>query len=314
MPNGFFMRIKHIFCFLIFATASACTETKTSENSTADLDSLSYADTNKIQYIISGNNDNEDIYKIIQSIPHSLEAISIIPRAGHQYLKVALPAEAKYQKAEDLEKAFNLGMLTASLGYAAAQREFDDFSKILHTIDRVKSDLGLSKHIEDETLKTLIEEKEIDIKTLDSVLQLSTLNYDRINYELTRLDKEHFSVAILVGAWLEYSYLQILAFNQTRDRNIKTKILEQKIIVELLVRVTNQCKEKPEKILNDIIDVQKAYAPVKINDCDGLPKMRIENGEILIDAPCELIANEVSDADFKKIEQAIFKMHRQHKL
>lgn len=309
------MRNTKIFCFiLVFLLGFACTEKQNSVVEDPKLDSLAVSDTSQLQYIVSGNNDNEDVYKIIQSIPHSLEAIAVIPLSGHQYLNFVLPASEKYKKADDLHKSVNLGMLTASLGYAAAHKEFKDFGKILQHIEIVKADLGLPKHIEDETLKTILNEEKVEIATLDSILQLSTLNYDRSNYELTGLDKEHLSVAILVGAWLEYSYLQILAYKQTKNKDVKIKILEQKIIVELLLRVINHCKEKPANILQSMSDVQKAYAPVEVNDCDGLPKMKIVEGEIIIDEPCELIAKDIAEDDFKKIEQAVFMMHKKWKI
>lgn len=224
----------------------------------------------------------EVIADIIQQVPSPLEISYLLKDAGTQYDYDILNDPNKVSNySSNFAKALNLGIYGTDLGYANIYEENQDAILYLNSIKGLANDLSIGQFFDFATIGRLA----LNSKNLDSLLLITTQNFNSINGYLQENQRSHLSVLILTGGWLEALHItcQISAKNPDNEKLIE-KIGEQKIILDNIRLMLGFYTQDPSiaDFHNEIVELEKAFAQIEINYTYVPPTMREVNGILVI--------------------------------
>ena len=289
-----------IFVSLVMFSCTNQTETTdTTENS----DSTTTVEENQ-----NGNQDegepkvqlNEDVINnIIQSIPSPLETTVLIKEVGSDYLRKDLSNPNNVDNyTTSYTQALNLGVYSMNLGYANIYGKNQDILKYLNSIKKLADQLNIGQFFDYNTLKKLTSSSE----NLDSLLQLSTSNFEKINYHLRQQKREYLSILILTGGWLEATNVTSLIYKESGNKVLKERLGEQKIVLERILLVLEIYKTKPKfsELIADLKELKRAYDSVEIIIERSDPIMKVEGDQIIIESQDKMVIN-ITDEEIDTI-------------
>lgn len=174
--------------------------------------------------------DEEVVSSILQQIPSPLEISMLLKQSGARYNSNILNAPANSSKYNtSYQKALNLGIYGADLGYANIYEKNIDGIRYLSSIKGLADDLNIGQFFDVETIGKLATSS----NNLDSLLLLTTQNFNSINQYLQNQSRANLSVLLLVGGWVEaMEIICQLASQNPSNKELMESIGAQKIIVE----------------------------------------------------------------------------------
>jgi len=246
----------------------------------------------------------EIINDIIQSIPSPLE-ISILIKDMAEYNKSMLnnPDDVtKYNT--QYKQALNLGVYGTDLGYANINGKNQHALSFLSSVKKLADGLSIGQFFDYNTIKKLAESN----NNLDSLILTTTTNFEKINYNLRQQKREHLSILLLTGGWVEAVYLTVEVYKGMAEPNplLREKIGEQKIVLDQILLVLDVYKKKPNfsTLINDLSELQKIYDQIEIETIYAPPTMKEVNGTlVIVDNTTSTI--KITDADIEKISSLI---------
>jgi hypothetical protein len=136
--------------------------------------------------------------------------------------------------------------------------------------------LNIGQFFDFETIKRLASNN----KNADSLLNITTDNFNKINSFLYEQKRSDQSVLILTGGWLEGLNIMCQVAQKNKNPKLYERIGEQKIIIDQLVLVlSNYENDSNIKLLNqDLKELQKIYEKVQITYTYKESKMEIVDG------------------------------------
>jgi hypothetical protein len=208
---------------------------------------------------------DEVISDIIQLIPSPLEISSLIKEVGSKYDKsfLNLPDNtSKYNN--NYRKALNLGIYGTDLGYTNIYEQNQDALFYLNSIKDLADGLNIGQFFDFSTIKRLA----TNSKNIDSLLYITTRNFNNINHYLQDQRRANLSILLLTGGWLEALHIscQVYKKNST-STELRERIGEQKIILEnivLLLSFYNSSDPNIEVLLADIKELQDVFRNIDI--------------------------------------------------
>jgi hypothetical protein len=218
---------------------------------------------------------------IINSIPSPLELSTLIKSLGAEYKKENLNNhEFVDNYTNNYRQALNLGVYSTDLGFANIYGKNQDVLNYLNSVKKIAEQLKIEEFFDYNTIKKLA----TNTDNLDSLLQITTSNFEKINHHLHQQNREHLSILILTGGWIEASYLTSLVYSESKNERLREKLGEQKIVLTQILSVLEVYKSKPNfsVLLEDLKQLNKAYEKVTISEESAAPQMVVENGEIVI--------------------------------
>jgi hypothetical protein len=250
------MRI--IIAGLVVAIMTACGSTsKTQED--ALLDSLD-SDT------LAGPTISDDaITSILESIPQPLEISMLLKESGKKYNAGILNSPdytSKYNS--NYKRALNLGIYGTDLGYTNIYEQNQDGVKYMAAIKEMADGLNIGRFFDIETIGRLA----TNSKNLDSLLLITTQNFNDINHFLQTQNRSNLSVLLLTGGWLEALHITTeVAAASPENQELRETIGTQKIILENIMLLLSFYKDTDPtmaSLLNDLEELKKAYEKVNI--------------------------------------------------
>jgi len=213
-----------------------------------------------------------EIDKIIQSLPSPVEMAALINDVGIPFSKSYL---ASPEKADDYDtnfkKALGLGVLSADLGYLNVYGQTNEIVNYLASIRKISDDLNIGQFFDFQTLKRLATNNE----NMDSLMFLSVNSFHQMDDHLRKNNRSNLSALVVTGVWIEGLYLvtQIVK-NGSDSKDLKDRIGEQKVIVEMLNKILQVYKVQDknfERLAGDFENLKIAYDPIEI---------KVETGEV----------------------------------
>jgi hypothetical protein len=268
------MRI--IIAGLIVAIVTACGSTsKTQED--ALLDSLA-ADT------LAGPTISDDaITSILESIPQPLEISMLLKESGKKYNAAILNSPdytSKYNS--NYKRALNLGIYGTDLGYTNIYEQNQDGVKYMAAIKEMADGLNIGRFFDIETIGRLA----TNSKNLDSLLLITTQNFNDINHFLQTQNRSNLSVLLLTGGWLEALHITTeVAAGSPENVELKETIGSQKVILDNLIQLLNFYKTADQNmasLLTDLEELKKAYDKVKITYTYKEATVEVVDGVMMI--------------------------------
>jgi hypothetical protein len=243
---------------LIAALFFACSSGKKTEEQ-AFLEGLDTAKT-------AGPSISEEVIgEILQSIPAPLEIAVLLKESGKKYNgNILNSADNTSKYNSNYKKALNLGVYGTDLGYTNIYEQNQDGIKYMGSIKELADGLNIGQFFEVETIGRLA----TNSKNLDSLLLITTQNFNSINHYLQTQSRANLSVLLLTGGWLEALHVLCeVAKSSPDNKELQETIGEQKIILEnimLLVSFYKETDPNMASLLTDLENLKKTFDKVNI--------------------------------------------------
>jgi len=224
----------------------------------------------------------EVITEIVQQIPSPLEISYLLKDAGTQYNFGFLNSPSNSSNYNsNFKKATNLGIYGTDLGYANIYEENQDAIKFLNSIKGLANDLSIGQYFDFSTIARLA----TNSKNLDSLLLITTQNFNDINEHLQENQRSNLSVLILTGGWLEALHItcQVANANPTNQQLIE-KIGEQKITLNSIAQLLQFYTQDPAiaDLHKQILDLKVIFDQIEIVTVHAESTMEEVNGIIMV--------------------------------
>ncbi len=246
----------------------------------------------------------EVIADIIQQVPSPLEISYLLKDAGTQYDFDILNSPHKSSiYNSNFAKAINLGIYGTDLGYANIYEENQDAILYLNSIKGLSSDLSIGQFFDFTTISRLA----TNSKNLDSLLLITTQNFNKINDYLQENKRSNLSVLILTGGWLEALHItcQVVDKNPDNEKLIE-KIGEQKIILDNIKLMLAFYTQDPNiaDFHKSILELESAFEQIEIIYTYAEPTMKEVNGILVVKDNSTTTIN-ISKEDVEAITQQV---------
>ena len=228
---------------------------------------------------------SEDVIdQIIETFPSPLELTSLLHDSGVKFNGTVLNNSDNIDRFENSEeKAFNLGVYGADLGYANFYERPTVALSILSAVRDLSNDLKVGQFFDFSTMKRLAENK----NNLDSLLYISTRGFQEMDDYLTSNGRGEISLIMLYGGWLEGLYL---ATESSRSqaavpKELADQIGEQKIVIDnLLLLITPHIKNPTiQSVQSDLLKLKELYDKVEISYTYAEPTKKVVDGILVLE-------------------------------
>lgn len=208
--------------------------------------------------------DEEVISSILQQIPSPLEISVLLKESGTKYNVNILNTPDNLPKYNsNFKKALNLGIYGTDLGYTNIYEQNQDGIKYLTSIKTLADGLNIGQFFDVETIGRLA----TNSKNLDSLLLITTQNFNSINHYLQTQSRANLSVLLLTGGWVEAMQITCqVAAKDPNNKELMEKIGEQKITMEQIVLLLSFYKddENMASLLKDMEELKGAFDKINI--------------------------------------------------
>lgn len=257
----------------------------------------------------AGTSQRGDIIKdIIQSIPTPLEISSLIKETGSEYssLRSGLNKASNISKYNtNFQKATNLGIYGTDLGFANLYGRNQDALSYLTNVKKLADGLDIGQFFDYNTLRSLVNTND----NLSELLSMTTSNFEKLNFHLRKQKREHLSILILTGGWLEALYLTTKVYRQKKNKQLKDKIGEQKIVLDQILLVLDVYKTKTDfpMITKNLLNLQEIFDKIEIDTEYAPPVQKMLNGVLVVEDQNKSIIK-IEDSDIESIYQSVLKV------
>jgi hypothetical protein len=253
------MRLVKLLLVFVAAILAACGGGKQKSADEAFMESL---DTTKVE----GPSISEEVIgDILQSIPAPLEISVLLKESGQKYNYGYLNTPDNLSKYNsNFKKALNLGVYGTDLGYTNIYEQNQDGVKYMSSIKDLADGLNIGQFFDVETIGRLA----TNSKNLDSLLLITTQNFNSINHYLQSQSRANLSVLLLTGGWLEAVHIVCnVAQTNLVNKDLPITIGEQKVILENIMLLLSFYKDSDPNmasLLTDMEGLKKEYEKVNI--------------------------------------------------
>lgn len=268
------MKVVKTAILLLLLTACG-SGSKTDEQ--AIIDSLESAE-------VKGPSISEEVIDdLLQEIPSPLEISVLLKSSGKKYdLTYLNPADNISKYNNNYQKALNLGIYGTDLGYTNIYEKNQDGLKYMSSIKSLANDLNIGQFFDIETIGRLA----TNSKNLDSLLLITTQNFNSINHYFQEMRRSNLSVLLLSGGWLEAMHITCnVAVTDPKNKELQEKIGEQKIILEKVMKLLSFYKESDKNmasLLADLEELKKVYDNVTITYVYKESTFEVKDGVMVI--------------------------------
>jgi hypothetical protein len=250
------MRI--VIAGLLVVSLAACGPGNKSEDQ-AFVDALE--DTNLDGQVISS-----EVSDILHRIPSPLEISVLLKESGRKYNSEFLNSPENLSRYNtNFKRALNLGIYGTDLGYTNIYEQSQDGIRYMSTIRDLATDLNIGQFFEMETIGRLVSNS----NNLDSLLLITTQNFNNINHYLQSQNRSHLSVLFLTGGWLEALHITCeVAKANPGNEQLKETIGTQKIILDNILHLLSFYKDNDRNmasLLTDLEALKQSYDKVTIS-------------------------------------------------
>jgi len=244
--------------------------------------------------------DDEVIGSILDQIPSPLEISALLKKSGIKYNADLLNSPDNLPKYNSNYKmALNLGIYGTDLGYTNIYEQNQSGIKYLSAIKSLANQLNIGQFFDIETIGRLA----TNSKNLDSLLLITTQNFNTINQYLQQQNRSNLSVLLLTGGWIEAMQVTCqVAVNNPGHTELREKIGEQKITLEqiLLLFSFYEKDDNMASLLSDLKELEAIFSKINIIYTYKESSMEVVDGVAVIkDNSTTTI--EITDEDVRNI-------------
>ena len=226
----------------------------------------------------------EVIGDILQQIPSPLEISLLLKESGKKYNASYLNSPDNLSKYNsNYQKALNLGIYGTDLGYTNIYEQNQDGIKYIASIKDLADGLNIGQFFDIETIGRLASNS----KNLDSLLLITTQNFNNINHYLQTQSRASLSVLLLTGGWVEALHITCsVASNNPDNKELQETIGGQKIILENIMLLLSFYKDRDPNmasLLTEMEELKKVFDKVNITYTYKESTFKIVDGVMVIE-------------------------------
>jgi hypothetical protein len=225
--------------------------------------------------------DEEVINSILDQIPSPLEISVLLKQSGSKYDAGLLNNSDNLPKYNsNYKKALNLGVYGTDLGYSNIYEQNAAGINYISSIKSLADDLNIGQFFDVQTIGKLA----TNSKNLDSLILITTLNFNHINHYLQTQGRDNLSVLLLTGGWIEAMQITSQVAAKKPSQELFEKIGEQKIILEQIMLLFSFYSNDSNMVglLDDLEPLKAAYDKININYTYKKSSMEIVDGVAVI--------------------------------
>ena len=244
---------------------------------------------------------SEEVKDILYRIPSPLEISVMLKQADNKYDPSLLNATDHASRySTNYQKALNLGIYGTDLGYTNVYERSQDGIRYMTAVTTLARELNIGQFFEAETMGRLVSNSQ----NMDSLLLITTQNFNRINHYLLSQNRGHLTVLLLTGGWIEALHITCKVAEQFPDnKQLQETIGGQKIILDNLLQLLTYFKDNDKSIpglLTDLAPLKEAFDKVSIITVYQPSTYEVVDGVMVVrDNSASTI--EISPADIEKI-------------
>lgn len=199
--------------------------------------------------VISG-----EVNDILHRIPSPLEISVLLKQTEKKYNAEFLNSPQNLSRYNtNYKRALNLGIYGTDLGYTNIYEQSQDGIRYMSTIKDLANELNIGQFFEMETIGRLVSNSE----NLDSLLLITTQNFNSINHYLQSQNRSHLSVLFLTGGWLEALHITCeVAKTNPNNEQLQETIGAQKIILDNILHLLSFYRENDQNMASLMTDLE----------------------------------------------------------
>lgn len=278
----------------LFVVCLAACGTGNKNEDQAFVDALDNADLDG--EVISG-----EVNDILHRIPSPLEISVLLKESGRKYNSEFLNSPDNLSRYNtNYKRALNLGIYGTDLGYTNIYEQSQDGIRYMSTIKDLANELNIGQFFQMETIGRLVSNS----NNLDSLILITTQNFNSINQYLQSQNRSHLSVLFLTGGWLEALHITCEVAKANPDNaQLQETIGNQKIILDNIVQLLSFYKDSDRNmasLLADLEPLRQSYDKVTITTVYKPSSYEIVDGVMVVkDNSSSTVA--ITQADIESI-------------
>lgn len=219
--------------------------------------------------------------EVIKSIPSPIEMSVLIKEVGAKYQSSILNATSNSSNyTTNAKRALNMGIYGADLGYINIYNQKQDAISYLNSITGLAEDLKIGQFFDISTLKRMA----TNSSNLDSLLYISTSNFEKMNSYLQDQKRGNLSTFMLSGGWIEALYIATEVAKSNNSKDLVTKIGEQKVVLDQILLLMDFYKSDPNaaELGKDFKELKSIYDKIQITHEYKEPTITEVNGIMMV--------------------------------
>jgi len=285
--------------FMAFLLLFVACNGKKDKSEELDLNAILIENTESFALEIS----EETLGEIIQSIPSPLETAAVIRESGISFKEKLLnPSDNVDLYSTYYDKALNIGVYGGDLGYINMYEKSYLAFNYLNAIKELADDIKVGHFFDFTTIKRLASNS----NKLDSLIFISTNNFNKMDSYLRSQKRGNLSVLVVTGTWLEGLYIATQVVNDKKNEQIIERIGEQKIVLDQIMLILSMYENDEffKQIIDDFNKISSVYDQVSITYEYKEPEMQEINGMMVIVDNSTSTVN-ITDEQIQQIGQVV---------
>jgi hypothetical protein len=225
----------------------------------------------------------ETINDILMQIPAPLEISMLMKESGSEYDRTILSNPDNVSNYNTtFKRAINLGIYGTDLIYTNIFSKNQEGLAYMKSVKELADDLNIGQFFNLRLVGRLATNND----NLDSLMLITTQNFNAINRYLQENKRANLSILFLVGGWMEAVHINCqMSINNPEIPSLAERIGEQKVILENIMLLMSFYAETDSSIKELYEDMQKlkdAYGNIEITYTYAEPTTEIIDGVLMI--------------------------------
>ncbi len=225
----------------------------------------------------------ETINDILMQIPAPLEISMLMRESGSDYDRTILSNPDKVANYNtQFKQAINLGIYGTDLIYTNIFGKNQEGLAYMKSVKKLADELNIGQFFNLRLIGRLATNND----NLDSIMLITTQNFNEINRYLQEKKRANLSILFLVGGWMEAVHINCkMAIENPEVPALAERIGEQKIILEnILLLMSFYAETSPEikDLHTDMLKLKEAYDKIEITYTYAEPTTQVVDGVLMI--------------------------------
>ena len=225
----------------------------------------------------------ETINDILQQIPAPLEISMLMRESGADYDRTILSDPDNVSNYNTtFRRAINLGIYGTDLIYTNIFGKNQEGLSYMKSVKELADDLNIGQFFNLKLVGRLATNND----NLDSLMLITTQNFNAINKYLQENRRANLSILFLVGGWMEAVHINCkMSMDNPEVGSLAERIGEQKIILEnimLLMSFYAETDPNIKELHEDMKKLQEAYGNIQITYTYAEPTTEVVDGVLVI--------------------------------
>lgn len=242
----------------------------------------------------------------IFSIPSPIQTAILIKQVGANYDKTILNEPKNYSNySTKFQKALNLGVYGADLGYVTMYEQTQDAIGYLASVRKLADELGVSGAFD----LSIVDRFEKNMGNKDTILALVSDAYRASDSYLKNNERDDLGALVLAGGWVESIYFATHVAKVSKNEEVIKRIGEQKKTVENLIKMLSPYYNNAEftPFIDSLIDLAGDFDNIKFIYIYEKPTTDVENKVTTINSRTEV---SITEEQLKTISDKIAKIRK----